>query len=275
MLDPHRAPHVLSSRLRHLVGKALADFKMIKPHSGVLVGLSGGKDSLVLLEALASLRLRSPVPFVLRACTLDPSKGALDTSFLEARCAALDVPLTLLSHDILGVIQQRQERSPCSFCATMRRGILCSAAAAAGCDTLALGHHLDDVVETTLLNLVSGGRFRCFAPRIWHSRSNITVIRPLVYVPEHHIRSEVARLGLRPVAPPCPYAGGTERARIKELLVLLQARYPDIRSNVLHALRHLSSNDGWGNVSPHFSVPEQDGDGGSAGWLHSPTPPPR
>ena len=249
-----------SARFRHLVGKALADFNMITPGSGILVGLSGGKDSLVLLEALGALRSRSPVPFTLRACTLDPSMGALDSSFIEARCEALGVPLSLISHDILGIIRQRQERSPCSFCATMRRGILCSAAASAGCTTLALGHHLDDVVETTLLNLVSGGRFRCFSPRTWHSRSGITVIRPLVYVAEGHIRAEIQRLGLRPVAPPCPYAGGTERARIKELLALLQDRYPHIRSNVLHAMKNLRDGGGW-EVSPRKAMaPGEEGD---------------
>ena len=264
----------LSSRLRHLVGKALADFRMIAPGSGVMVGLSGGKDSLVLLEALAALRSRSPVPFSLRACTLDPSDGALDTSFLEARCDALDVPWTLLSHDLLGIIRQREERSPCSFCATMRRGMLCSAATAAGCALLALGHHLDDAVETTLLNLVSGGRFRCFAPRTWHSRSRITVIRPLVYLQERHIRSEVQRLGLLPVAPPCPYAGGTERARIKELLALLQERYPDIRSNVLHALQNIRQEDCWGFADADLNAPEQPGGLENGATLHSSALPP-
>lgn len=235
----------LSQKIRSLVGQAVAAHSMISEGDRILVGLSGGKDSLILLLALHHLRQRSPVSFSLKACTVNPTGETLDTSVLASLCDRLEVPFRLVEHDIFGIIRAREERSPCSFCAHLRRGLLNTTAREEECNLLALGHHLDDVVETVFLNLLEGGRFRCFKPKLWHSRTGITVIRPLVFVEEARIAREVLRLSLNPLDMACPFSGKSRRAGAKKLVERLCGEQPSLRSNILHALTHFQANDIW------------------------------
>ena len=161
---------------------AMQQYNMIDEGDKVAVGLSGGKDSVAMLVALANLRRFYPKPFDLTAITLDPcfNNEPGDYSALQSLCDGLEIPYILKRTELGKVIfETRKEKNPCSLCARMRRGALHDAARAAGCNKLALGHHMDDAAETFLMNLLNGGHIGCFSPVTYMSRKDITVIRPM------------------------------------------------------------------------------------------------
>ena len=236
----------LNKSLRRKIGTALSRWNMINEGDRVLVGLSGGKDSLLLLHALLEFSRRSPVKFSLSALTVRLS--GMDTSALEEYCSFLQIPFSIVDQDIMGIIEVRHEKSPCSFCANMRRGILSRWASENGCSKLALGHTLDDAVETFFMNILHAGRARSFQPVAHMSRTNVTVIRPLVLSTEAAIIDEAKRLELPVVASSCPFAGHTERQNVRELLSRLRLDIPDLYAKVINALANLSDSDAWINT---------------------------
>ncbi len=221
---------------------------MITEGDRILIGLSGGKDSLVLLHALSDLRKRSPAAFELAACTI--AITGMNVTPLEEYCAVIDVPYFVLRHPVMEIIETPGERSPCSFCANMRRGMLSSFAQDSGFNKLALGHNLEDAVETFFINTIRAGRARSFKPKVFLSRTGITVIRPLIGASSASIADEAARLSLPVIKTCCPYAGHTERQRIRELLADLKQDAPELFSNVINALENLSSEDSWQGQRP-------------------------
>ena len=233
----------LCHALRRRVGRSIARWGMIAEGDNVLIGLSGGKDSLVLLHALSDMRRRSPVKFGLAACTVVLT--GMDASRIREYCAARDVPHYALPQPIMEIIEERGERSPCSFCANMRRGRLSAWAAENGFNKLALGHSLDDAVETFFLNLLHAGRARSFQPVATMSRTGVTVIRPLVLSTEAAITDEARRLSLPILETVCPYAGQTERSNVRDMIKGLRAGVPDIYGKVLNALERISDSDRW------------------------------
>lgn len=248
--------------IRKKMGLALAEFRMISPGDRIMIGLSGGKDSLMLALALSGLRRRSPVKFSLSACTVDITGGETDTDSLRAFCESLDIAYSVKAHPIVNIINIRNERSPCSLCANIRRGILNTAVKDAGCNVLALGHTLDDAVETALMNLFHTGRFKAFQPKFWQSRSNVTVIRPLILVEERRITKEISRLGL-PILPyTCPFSLETERVRAKKIIDQLAAGNPRIKYNIIHALKSIDEGDRW-ELSAHRKKQEHSPGSGS------------
>ena len=212
------ASYELTARTRKTLGEAVSRWGMIRSGDRIMVGLSGGKDSAVLLVGLKRLMTRSPVPFTLVACTLDPTGGTMDVSGLRRLCDELDVPYRLKTYPLFDVMQTRGTHAPCSFCANMRRGILSSAASEEGCNSLALGHPLDDAVETALLNLFQTGRFRSFQPRMWPDTTGLNVIRPLVTTPEERIVAEAERLKLPLCSANCPFEIESHRLEIREMI---------------------------------------------------------
>lgn len=242
----------LSARARKHLGEAVARWKMISSGDRILVGLSGGKDSAVLLAGLARLMARSPVSFSIGACTLDPTDGTMDTTPLETFCADLGVPLFIERYPLFEIMKSRKTDAPCSFCANMRRGILSTTAQREGYGTLALGHHLDDAIETALLNLFQAGRFRSFHPRMWQDRTRLWVIRPLVTTPEELILSETERLRLPLCAPKCPFAMDSRRLVIRSMIRQHHGNLTNLRGSVLHALTALEGPDSWApEQAPH------------------------
>lgn len=218
---------------------------MIRSGDRILVGLSGGKDSAVLLVGLARLMARSPIRFSLGACTLDPTGGDIDPAPLERLCQSLEIPLFVERYPLFDIMKARTTKSPCSFCANMRRGILSSTAQREGYGTLALGHHLDDVVETTLLNLFQAGRFRSFQPRMWQDRTKLWVIRPLMTTPEELIIHEAERLALPLCSPDCPFEHQSQRLAIRDMIRQRPGDFTNLRGSVLHALTVLEGPDSW------------------------------
>ena len=234
--------------LTGMVRRCVDDYGMIAPGDRIAVGVSGGKDSLVLLSALAHLRRYYPAPFELEGITIDAGFEGMDFSGVEALCRSLEVPYTIVPTDIREIVfEARQEDNPCSLCAKMRRGALNTALKARGCSKLALGHHFDDAVETFAMSLLFEGRLNCFAPVSYMDRMDVTMIRPLLYVGELRSSNMAAALGLPVVTSTCPMDRTSKRAEVKVLLDTLSQTYPDLRSRIFGAMQRLPM-PGWGKA---------------------------
>lgn len=240
------------NKILSLVRRCVEDYEMIAPGDRVAVGVSGGKDSLMLLTALAKLREFYPVPFTVEAITLDmghaDGRPGMDFAPVEAYCRELGVPYTIINSEIHHVIfDLRKEKNPCSMCAKMRRGALHGALGEKGITKIALGHHYDDAVETFFMSLVFEGRLSCFQPVTYLDRTGITQIRPMLYCGENLIRHTAQRLQLPVVENPCPANGNTKRQEIKELIYQLQGRYPGLKARTFGAMQRLPLPQ-WGPV---------------------------
>ena len=239
-------------KILSLTRRCVEDYEMIQPGDRIAVGVSGGKDSLTLLMALAKLREFYPVPFTVEAVTLDMGaangRPGMDFSPIAELCRELEVPYTILNSEIQHIIFDiRKEKNPCSMCAKMRRGALHEAMKQRGLTKIALGHHYDDAVETFFLSLIFEGRLSCFQPVTYLDRTGITQIRPLLYCGENLIRRTAQRLQLPVVENPCPADGNTRRQEIKELVYELQGRYPGLKARTFGAMQRLPL-PAWGPV---------------------------
>ena len=230
------------------VRRAVQEFGLIDEGDKIAVGISGGKDSLVLLSALAGMRRFEAFSYDIVAVIIDPGfNGVLNNYDAVARlCDRLQVPFSLV-HTQIGeiVFDIRKEPNPCSLCANMRRGALHDAAKAAGCNKLALGHHNDDVIETFMMNLTKEGRIGCFSPKTHLDRKDITVIRPLVFAPESQVSAACKRNNLEVVKSVCPADKTTVRQQTKEFLADMESRDRGVKQRIFSALRK-SGIDGWG-----------------------------
>jgi len=227
------------------VRRAVDDYNMIEAGDKVAVGVSGGKDSLLLLLALNHLKGYYPKPFELEAITIELGFEGMDFTPVKALCAELGIPYTCLETDIKEVVfDVRQESNPCSLCAKMRRGALNNAIRERGITKLALGHHFDDAVETFMMSLLFEGRLSCFRPVTYMDRSGVTQIRPLVYAGEQKIANVARALELPVVENPCPQDKASKRYEIKQLLKELSEEYPDMKSKVFGAMQRLPL-EGW------------------------------
>ena len=230
------------------IRKACEDFDLIEEGDRIGVGVSGGKDSLLLLYALALYRKFSKAHFSLAGLTLTMGLSPMDTSGIRALCDHLEVEYIVRETQIGKVIfEERREKNPCSLCAKMRRGGLNNAMLERGCNKLALGHHFDDAVETFLMNLLFTGQIGCFKPSTYMSRADVTQIRPLLYLGEGSIASFVREMGLPLVPTTCPEDKESKREEIKSLIARLSAEYPDLKSKVFGAMQRLPL-DGWEKV---------------------------
>lgn len=220
------------------IRRADQDFGMFAAGDRVCVGLSGGKDSMVLLEALSLYRRFSKMPYTLQAVTVSLGMQPFDTAPIAARCAELGVPYTVVDTEIGDVVFNiRKEKNPCALCAKMRRGALYNAARRLGCNKVALGHHREDALETFFLCLFYESRLATFSPVTYLSRTDLTMIRPMIYAPEKHIISVARALSVPVVPSPCPANGNTQRQEIKEWMKTLHRFQPNMEERMLTALR--------------------------------------
>lgn len=221
------------------IRRADKDFGMIEAGETVAVGVSGGKDSMLLLYAMALYRRFCPNKFNLVAVTLTMGLGDSDWTPVRELCEKLDVPYVLRETEIGKVIfEERKEKNPCSLCAKMRRGALIDLCKELGATKLALGHHRDDALETFLLSLLYEGRIHTFHPKTFMSRSGITQIRPMAYLSEKHVIHMVKELNLPIVKSPCPANGHTKREDMTELLNEICKKIPNARELMLSALQN-------------------------------------
>lgn len=221
------------------VRKADTDFHLINNGDSVAIGVSGGKDSLLLLHALSLYRKFTHKNFSICAITVDNGLEKTDYSGISSLCAALDIPYRVIQTQIGDIIfKYRKEKNPCALCSKMRRAVLANTCVEMGCNKLALGHHRDDAIETLLMSLFHEGRFRTFHPCTRMSRTGITVIRPLVYLPESHVKHMCRVLDLPVLKSSCPADGHTEREAAAQLISAIKAFYPDASERFLNALRN-------------------------------------
>ncbi len=217
------------------VKQSIYRYRMIEAEDNVAVALSGGKDSGALLYILDLFRRQAPFAFTLQAVYVDLGRPA-DLAPLQRYADALRVPLFIENTAISRIVfERRQEKNPCSLCANMRRGALHQAARELGANKVALGHHLDDAIETYLLNLIYTGRFNTFKPRTYLDRAGIDLIRPLIEIPGRTLAALSRRENIPVIENPCPVSGKTKRQEMKALVEELAARYPDLRAKLRSA----------------------------------------
>jgi len=218
--------------------RAVDDYEMISEGDVIGVGISGGKDSILLFSALLAMQIFYPKKYEIIGLTVDLGfEIPLQTLEIEAIAKEHNVKYQVIKTDIKEIVFDiRKEENPCSLCAKMRKGALIDAAKEHGCNKIALGHNYDDVIETFFLKLFYEGNIGCFSPVTYLDRKDITQIRPLMYAPESEIKATVKRLELPVFKNPCPAAGETKRQEVKELIHHLRKKYPDLKGKVFGGL---------------------------------------
>lgn len=236
-------------RMLSFTRKAIEDYKMIEDNDKIVVGVSGGKDSLAVLCTLAHMRIFYPKKYEVIAVTVDNGfKNQTENAFdsVKKLCEEINVEYIIKKTQIAEIVfDERKETNPCSLCAKMRRGALHDACKEIGANKLALGHNFDDAVETFVMNLVFEGRLGCFKPVTYLSRKDLTVIRPLIYANERDIKGFIRRRQLEIVKSPCPVDKTTKREEIKILLKTLEKDYRNLRTQIFGAMQRADLDD-WG-----------------------------
>ena len=218
--------------------KAIEEYHMIEEGDKIAICLSGGKDSITMLNAFKALQRFYPKHFEIIAISIDPGFEFFDTNLLNKICNSLDIPLFIEKSNAKEIVFDiRKEKNPCSLCANLRRGIINSIAIRENCNKIALGHNQDDVLETFLLNLLYTGSINTFAPVSFMDRTKITLIRPLIYTPEKEIRSFVKRNNLQIMPKVCPMDGVSKREDMKQLIFSLSKNIPMVRANLFGAIQ--------------------------------------
>lgn len=224
-------------RLLSLTRQAVDAYGLIGNGDKIAIGISGGKDSLALLYALEKLMRFYPKKFQIQAITVDLGFDGFDLEPIKSLCGQLGVPYRILPTDIGKIVfQERQESSPCSLCAKLRKGALNQAALDLGCNKVAYGHHKNDIVETMLLSLIYEGRFYSFSPKTYLDRTGLTLIRPLIYVDEADLIGFSNKYHLPLCKNPCPADGFTKREYVKKITKILEHDNPGVRQRMFHAI---------------------------------------
>lgn len=235
-------PQIYFSKLM----RAVVEFQLINDGDNILIGISGGKDSIFLTYALAILKKRIKKNFSLGAITIDPQfTKEFPVAKIFAFCAELDIPFAVLPVNIAGTIDETPDKNPCFTCAFFRRGAINNYAKEHGYNKVAYAHHNDDAVETLLMGLLYSGQIHTFTPNTYLDRSGITVIRPLVYFREQEIRETIALHGFTPIPSPCPHNGTTMRQEVKELIAKWEKENPQIYSHLSAAMRENAVGELW------------------------------
>ena len=217
--------------------RAIDDYGMIHTGDKIAIGISGGKDSLTLLYALHGLQRFYPEKFDLEAITVDLGNPDFDLSHIRHLCETMQIPYTVVKTEIAQIVfEERKEKNPCSLCAKMRKGALNDAVKKLGCNKIAYAHHNDDIVETMMMSLIYEGHFYSFPPITHLDRTNLTVIRPLMYVSEADVKGFCRKYQLPVVKSPCPADGYTKRQYVKDLLRKLNLENPGVKERIFSAI---------------------------------------
>lgn len=237
----YRTP--LEQRIAKKATRAITDFGLIEQGDRVMVGLSGGKDSWALIQILDILRQRAPIDFSIVAVNVNSGYADFRHDLVTSACAARGWECRV-EHTTIGAVMDDildDGETPCSLCARLRRGVLYRLAAEVGATKIALGHHLDDFIETLLLNLLFQGSLKAMPARLVSDSGQHIVIRPLVYVTEAEARAYTQECGLPVIGCCCPACGdlGLKRQRLKRLITELELEHPDIKQSMIQALGHV------------------------------------
>lgn len=218
------------------VKQTIYRYRLIEEGDHLVVGLSGGKDSAALLYILDQFRRRSPVNFTMEAVYVHMG-WPVQLDLLKKFTAGLDVPFHVEETAISRIVfERRKEKNPCALCANLRRGSLNQAALRLGAGKVALGHHLDDAIETYFMNLIFTGQMNTFKPRTFLDRTDLHLVRPLIELPGQTLSALARREKFPVITNPCPVSGKTKRTEMSRLVEELASRYPDIREKFRTAL---------------------------------------
>lgn len=232
-------------KLLTYIRKAIDDYHMIDVNDKIAVGISGGKDSLTLLYGLRRLKDFYPIPFELSAITVDLGFEQYDTALLSQYVKQLNIPYYVEKTEIASIVfDHKKEANPCSLCSRLRKGAFNERAKAIGCNKIAYAHHKDDVLESFLMSLLYEGRIHTFSPITRLERSELELIRPLIYVREGEVASFAREQELPISKNPCPADGITKRQEAKELICSLKITVPDVKERIFSAIKG-SGIDGW------------------------------
>ena len=235
-------------RLLSLVRQAVDQYEMIEEGDHIAIGISGGKDSLTLLWGLAHLQKFYPKHFSLSAITVDMGIDTMNLEPIKALCQEIQVPYEIVPTEIGKILFDiRKETNPCSLCAKLRKGALNNKALEMGCNKIAYAHHKDDLIETAMMSLLYEGRFYAFSPVTHLDRTDLTVIRPLMFVSEADVKGFRNKYQLPVCKNPCPMDGHTRREYVKNLIHTLNMENPGVKDRLFRAVieGHI---DGWPDI---------------------------
>ena len=235
-------------RLLSLVRQAIDQYHMIEEGDHIAIGISGGKDSLTLLWGLAYLQRFYPKQFSLSAITVDMGIDTMDLEPIKALCQEFQVSYEIVPTEIGKILFDiRKETNPCSLCAKLRKGALNQKALELGCNKIAYAHHKDDLIETAMMSLLYEGRFYAFSPVTHLDRTDLTVIRPLMFVSEADVKGFRNKYQLPVCKNPCPMDGHTRREYVKNLIHTLNMENPGVKDRLFRAVMegHI---DGWPDI---------------------------
>ena len=217
--------------------QAINDFQLIQDGDKIAIGVSGGKDSLALLYALSGLKKFIPEKIELVAITIDLGYENFDTTEIQKLCEKLEIEFHLVKTQIAQILKAKIENgSYCSLCAKMRKGALTDFSKQLGCNKIAYAHHKDDFIETMMLSLLYEGQFFTFPPKLYHKEADITIIRPLIYIPEVDIIGFKNKYDLQCVKNPCSFDGTTRREYVKKLISQIQKENPNVKEKMFNAI---------------------------------------
>ena len=235
-------------RLLSLVRQAIDQYHMIEEGDHIAIGISGGKDSLTLLWGLAYLQRFYPKQFSLSAITVDMGIDTMDLEPIKALCQEFQVSYEIVPTEIGKILFDiRKETNPCSLCAKLRKGALNQKALEMGCNKIAYAHHKDDLIETAMMSLLYEGRFYAFSPVTHLDRTDLTVIRPLMFVSEADVKGFRNKYQLPVCKNPCPMDGHTRREYVKNLIHTLNMENPGVKDRLFRAVME-GHNDGWPDI---------------------------
>ena len=231
--------------------KAINDYKLISDGDRIAIAISGGKDSLLMAKMFQELKKYSNIDFKLVFLAMDPGYREDIRVKLEELCKYLNIPVEIFESGIFRITDEIARDNPCYMCARMRRGALYNKAEELGCNKLALGHHYDDVIETTMMNILCSGNFKTMLPKIKSSKSGeMQIIRPLYYIREEYIKRFVRYTGIEPLDCACTVTSkkaGNKRYEIKELISSLSENFDNVEKSIFKAAQNVNIDSvlGW------------------------------
>ncbi|MDW7661777.1 MAG: tRNA 2-thiocytidine biosynthesis TtcA family protein [Bacillota bacterium] len=239
--------------------KGVKEFNLVEEGDTIGIGVSGGKDSLLLCKLMQELQKHGDVPFNIEYLAMNPGYHPENEALLKANCAHLEIPITFFDAPIFDVVGTISSEYPCYLCAKMRRGTLYAKAQELGCNKLALGHHFDDVIETQLMNIFYAGMTKTMMPRLKSDNfEGLELIRPLYYVREAEIKRFIQSTGLVPMNCGCVVAAkktSSKRREMKELIATLKKTHPDVDKCILQSAHNVNMDGivGWRSNGEKFS----------------------